>query len=136
MRQATWASEILQIRQTHRREYRDFVVQLYQEHQIRLSTPGSPTGSSFATTATEGDKIDGKEIVAAAMNRMRSWNNMKRSDSADGLVMMGAVNKADRRKSSGSILGLQIDDSPVDTDVMTMTPTRELPAEVRLVMRH
>ncbi|RUP51785.1 hypothetical protein BC936DRAFT_145987 [Jimgerdemannia flammicorona] len=142
IRQATWASEIHQNCQTHRSEYRDFVVQLYQEHQIRLSALGpstsrgpSPSSSSVITAggAPPGsDKIDGKEIVAAAMNRMRSWA-LKRSDSNEALAVIagvgggGPARPAHRRKSSANLVGLQIEDFPVEAEMFTATPTREQP---------
>lgn len=70
--QATWASDIHETQTTQKREYRDFIIQLYQEYQERLgqSQEGSPQISTSHTKPPEN--IDGKEIISAAINRMKS----------------------------------------------------------------
>lgn len=79
--QATWASDIHETQTTQKREYRDFIIQLYQEYRDRLAQSqegGAPT-SSHDTKPPE--TIDGKEIVSAAINRMKSSSKQPGSES-------------------------------------------------------
>ncbi|KAI7907621.1 uncharacterized protein BX663DRAFT_547320 [Cokeromyces recurvatus] len=68
--QATWQSEIMQTQQTQRQEYRDFVIELYRAYQ---STLASLSDSEHLKPEDTLKKLDGKEIVAIAANRMRQW---------------------------------------------------------------
>ncbi|RCH77892.1 hypothetical protein CU097_000316, partial [Rhizopus azygosporus] len=56
--EATWQSDILQLQQTQRQEYREFVIELYREYQNRSE-----------------EKPDGKEMVEAAASRVKAWDH-------------------------------------------------------------
>ncbi|KAI8341446.1 hypothetical protein BC941DRAFT_467500 [Chlamydoabsidia padenii] len=98
IRQATFASDMLQTQQSQRQEYRDFVMELYREYQLRVillsennkstlatnihnstsSTSMSLSSSTSSTSSTSSSSsridssksIDGKDLVATAANRI------------------------------------------------------------------
>ncbi|KAL0095865.1 hypothetical protein J3Q64DRAFT_1629430 [Phycomyces blakesleeanus] len=80
--QATWASDLLQTQQTQRQEYRDFVIELYREYQLRLASLTDENNlKPEDTLAMAEKKLDGKEIIAAAAGRIPQWaNNSKNKD--------------------------------------------------------
>ncbi|CAO3593403.1 unnamed protein product [Absidia cylindrospora] len=79
IKQATFASDILQTQQSQRQEYRDFVMELYREYQMRTSAlyenNNSDDNTQLNSDAT-GSKmeiaksIDGKDLVTTAANRI------------------------------------------------------------------
>lgn len=71
--QATWASDIHETQITQKREYRDFIAQLYQEYQNRLAQSAQDTSSCTINGSSKTtDTVDGKEIVSAAINKMKT----------------------------------------------------------------
>ncbi|OBZ85856.1 Protein C12orf4, partial [Choanephora cucurbitarum] len=74
--QATWQSDILQMRQTQRHQYREFVIELYHEYQARLASLSDEQQMLRLedTLAMAEKKIDGKELVAAAASRIKQWD--------------------------------------------------------------
>ncbi|ORY99737.1 hypothetical protein BCR42DRAFT_497288 [Absidia repens] len=83
IKQATFASDILQTQQSQRQEYRDFVMELYREYQMRTSALYENSNSddntqlnSASPTTSTGSKveiaksIDGKDLVTTAANRI------------------------------------------------------------------
>ncbi|KAI9018785.1 hypothetical protein CLU79DRAFT_818781 [Phycomyces nitens] len=81
--QATWASDLLQTQQTQRQEYRDFVIELYREYQLRLASLTDENNlKPEDTLAMAEKKLDGKEIVAAAAGRIPQWANKRDITSA------------------------------------------------------
>lgn len=96
--QATWASDILQIQQTQRREYRLFVVELYREYQARLASL-MDDGSSPGLSLNEAErKLDGKDMVKVAAERVR-----KASSSSSSLEDNGSARSRNRQNSSASL---------------------------------
>lgn len=71
--QATFASDILQTHQSQRQEYRDFVMELYREYQLRLSQ--YKTNQQDVMTM-----IDGKELVDLAASR--TWKKSEFSSNS------------------------------------------------------
>ncbi|KAI9361978.1 hypothetical protein BD770DRAFT_360710 [Pilaira anomala] len=74
MFQATWQSDILQVQQTQRQEYREFVIELYREYQSRLSHLSDEKQQDVLT------KLDGKEIVAVAAGRVKQSDTHQAND--------------------------------------------------------
>ncbi|KAI8351802.1 hypothetical protein EDC96DRAFT_288966 [Choanephora cucurbitarum] len=81
--QATWQSDILQMRQTQRHQYREFVIELYQEYQARLAslTDEQQMLRLEDTLAMAEKKIDGKELMAAAASRIKQWDTDSKTSS-------------------------------------------------------
>ncbi|KAI8988888.1 hypothetical protein BDB01DRAFT_848996 [Pilobolus umbonatus] len=72
--QATWQSEILQTQKTQRIEYREFVIELYKEYQARIASLSLEQHMESEDMLMMAEKLDGKEIVAAAAGRVQHWN--------------------------------------------------------------
>lgn len=71
--QATWASDIHETQITQKREYRDFIAQLYQEYQNRLAQSAQDTSSNANNGSSKPtEAVDGKEIVSAAISKMKT----------------------------------------------------------------
>ncbi|KAG0186852.1 hypothetical protein DFQ28_007213 [Apophysomyces sp. BC1034] len=78
---ATWDSDILQTQQTQRREYREFVIELYREYQLRLAALSNEKHLlPEDALAVAGKQLDGKEIIAAAAGRVRQWTSGSHKD--------------------------------------------------------
>lgn len=108
--QATWASDILQIQQTQRREYRLFVVELYREYQARLAAlmdDGTGGGGSLSLNEAER-KLDGKDMIKVAAERVRKASPSSPGDADGGDNNSGSHDNSlsksrDRQNSSASL---------------------------------
>jgi hypothetical protein len=125
--QATWASDIHETQTTQKREYRDFIAQLYQEYQNRLALSSqevSPSTLNGVSKATEN--VDGKEIVSAAINKMKSnkqaspeqdhqptQSDTQEEQSTDTTTIPGS---SSQRGSSTSLLRNSPDGNDADED--------------------
>ncbi|KAF7723555.1 hypothetical protein EC973_001844 [Apophysomyces ossiformis] len=132
---ATWDSDILQTQQTQRREYREFVIELYREYQLRLAALSNEKHlQPEDALAVAGKKLDGKEIVAAAASRVRQWSSGSSKDgSASGHSenQLGEVTSplTRRRQSSSASFGSQHSHqsaSPNDQSSNLTRPSSEL----------
>ncbi|KAG2189096.1 hypothetical protein INT44_004238, partial [Umbelopsis vinacea] len=113
--QATWASDIHETQITQKREYRDFIIQLYQEYQARVAQTQQGNLPNGVNHSKPSDIIDGKEIVSATINRMKTNTKQNVSseseeqhqgdtDSQDQATEGSSLSRSRRRSSSSSLL--------------------------------
>lgn len=112
--QATWESEILQTQETQRREYRAFVIELYREYQQRLGL--LPDNNTEETLNEAEKKLDGKEIVKAAADRIQQSldKTKKRSGSTSSNATDDQSSSNRRRQSSSASMFSQLSSSSSD----------------------
>lgn len=117
--QATWQSDILQTQQTQRQEYREFVIELYREYQSRLSS--LPDDKQQDDTLAMS-KLDGKEIVATAANRVRQFDPPTIHNGSLKSVESNPIINRKRTSSLASSLGsIQ---SPLAQNDLVRTPSQ------------
>ncbi|KAI7860230.1 hypothetical protein BDC45DRAFT_493946 [Circinella umbellata] len=102
--QATWASNILQTQQTQRREYRDFVIELYREYQQRLAALSNEKNLKPEDTLIEAERnLDGKDIVKVAAERIKENDVKRRRQSSSATSLVSGVSSSDQASMSQSL---------------------------------
>ncbi|KAI8096929.1 uncharacterized protein BX664DRAFT_325210 [Halteromyces radiatus] len=76
--QATFASDVLQTQTSQRQYYRDFVMELYREYQLRTDVTIPDDASSLSKSSAS--LVDGKDLVATAASR--TWRKEPESSSS------------------------------------------------------
>jgi hypothetical protein len=113
--QATWASDIHETQITQKREYREFIIQLYQEYQARVAQSQQGSLQNGVNHSKPSDIMDGKEIVSATINRMKTNTKPPVSsesenqhqcdtDSQDQATEGSSLSRSRRGSSSSSLL--------------------------------